>query len=170
MTNSRIFVFIVYFVVLVLLQVLVLNRMELSRWVSPFIYPLFVLLLPFDVPRWLVLLLSFAIGLSVDTFSNTLGIHTAATVFMGYMRHGIITLMRPQADYQPDDQPSLGIMGFRWFATYAALCVFVHHAICFLLEYFSLYYIGDVFIKTVCSATLSLAMILLWEYFFYNKP
>ncbi len=168
--NNKILSFSIYFVVLVLLQVLVLNRMELGRWVSPFIYPLFVLLLPFEVPRWLVLLLSFAIGLSVDVFSNTLGIHAAATVLVGYARYGITALLRPQADYQPTDLPTLGIMGFRWFATYAALCIVVHHLACFSLEFFSFHYIGDIFLKTIFSATLSMAMILLWEYFFYTKP
>ena len=56
------------FIVLVLFQVLVLNNIQFSGYVNPFMYVLFILLLPFETPRWLLLLSGFLLGLSVDIF------------------------------------------------------------------------------------------------------
>ena len=69
------------FVVLVLIQVLVINNLQLSSYVDPFIYVLFILLLPFETPGWILLLFAFSLGLTIDMFSDTAGVHASATVF-----------------------------------------------------------------------------------------
>ena len=66
------------FIALVLTQVLVLNHIQFSGFVNPYIYVLFVLLLPMGSPRYVVLLLAFFIGLTIDVFSNSPGIHSFA--------------------------------------------------------------------------------------------
>ena len=73
---------IIRFVILVLLQVLVLDNIQISGHIVPHFYVLFILLMPFETPNWLLLLTAFALGLSVDMFNHTLGMHAAATVFM----------------------------------------------------------------------------------------
>ena len=64
---------IIRFVVLVLIQVVVLNNVQLSGYINPFLYVLFIVLLPLEVPRWLSLLLAFVLGLAVDIFTDTVG-------------------------------------------------------------------------------------------------
>lgn len=71
-------------VVLVLLQVLLLNNIQFSGYINPYMYVLFILLLPFETPRYLLLLLGFFLGLLVDIFSNTPGFHASATTFLAF--------------------------------------------------------------------------------------
>lgn len=154
---------------IILVQVLILNQIELSRFVSPYIYPLFILLLPLDTPIWAVLLMCFGTGLVVDTFGNSLGLHTAATVFMGYVRNYIMGLKKPSGDYADDNKDDLDSLGMRYFLVYAATCILVHHFIYFLLEMFSFAHLPYVFIKTIASATLSMAIIMLSRYLFMRR-
>ena len=73
---------IIRFVVLVFIQVAILNNIQISGFINPYMYVLFILLLPFETPNWILLVLSFFLGLSIDIFSNTLGMHASASVFM----------------------------------------------------------------------------------------
>ncbi|MFZ4059415.1 MAG: rod shape-determining protein MreD, partial [Ferruginibacter sp.] len=66
------------FFLLILLQVLVFNNMHLNGYINPYVYVLFILLLPFETPQWLLLISAFLLGFGVDLFSDTMGMHTAA--------------------------------------------------------------------------------------------
>ena len=87
---------IVLFVVLVLFQAGVLNQVQLGGFINPYLYILFVILLPVGTPGWLVLMLSFGMGISIDMFSNSPGIHTSATVFVGFMRTFLLASLMPR--------------------------------------------------------------------------
>ena len=82
----------VMFVTLVLIQVLLLNQVNFGGFLNPYIYVLFILLLPVSLPRYQVLLLSFFTGLAIDWFSNTPGLHASATVLMGFLRSPVISM------------------------------------------------------------------------------
>src|ERR1035438_10242339 len=83
---------IIRFLVLILVQVIVLNNIQLNGFINPYIYILFIML-PFETPGWLLLVLSLVTGLTVDMFSNTLGMHAAACVFLGFCRPRIISFI-----------------------------------------------------------------------------
>ena len=68
----------VRFVFLVLLQVLILNNIQLNGFINPYLYILFIIMLPFEIPVWLLMLLAFVMGISIDMFLNTMGIHVCA--------------------------------------------------------------------------------------------
>ena len=93
--------------VLILFQVLVLNNIQVSGYINPYMYVLFILLLPFETPRWLLLISGFAIGISIDLFANTLGMHTSATVFMAFLRPYILKLLMPHDEYEQSTYPRL---------------------------------------------------------------
>jgi len=81
---------IIRFLLLVLFQVLVLNNIEFLGFINPYLYILFILSLPVQTPRWFALLLAFVLGLTIDTFSNTMGMHAFASVLICFLRNGII--------------------------------------------------------------------------------
>ena len=87
------------FAVLVLVQVLILNNIQISGYLNPYVYVLFVLLLPFETPNWLLLVVAFLLGLSIDLFSQTPGIHAFATVFMAFFRPFILNVLSPRDGY-----------------------------------------------------------------------
>ncbi|MBK8470924.1 MAG: rod shape-determining protein MreD [Sphingobacteriales bacterium] len=149
---------------IVLLQVLILNQIELSRYLSPYIYPLFILTLPLETPIWAVLLIGFGTGFVIDIFGNTPGLHTAATVLLAYVRGIIISRQKQSIDYAGGQQLELSDFGLGWFFAYALACIGIHHFSYFLLEIFSLSYMPYVLAKTIASGALSLALIMLSRY------
>ena len=83
------------FVLLVFLQVFVLNNVQFSGFVNPYLYIMFIMLLPFEISGWFMLVLAFLIGLVIDVASDTMGYHTIATVFMAYLRFHLLRYIAP---------------------------------------------------------------------------
>ena len=115
----------VRFLLLVLVQVLILNNIQLGGYINPYLYVLFILLLPVETPKWLILFLSFFIGIGVDMFSNTMGLHAAASVFMGFCRPYLLKVLAPREGYGAESKPGLKAMNLRWFITYTGILVFL---------------------------------------------
>ena len=103
------------FIFLILIQVTVLNNIQFSGYVNPYLYILFIITLPFETPGWLLLVLGFLTGVTIDIFSNTLGMHASATVFMAYLRPFILRAFAPRDEYQPGSLPLMHHYGFSWF-------------------------------------------------------
>ena len=83
----------IYFVVLVLVQVLILNNIHFLRVATPFLYLYFILKMPVGSSRTNVVFFSFLIGLTIDVFSNTPGMHAFACTLAGFIRHSLIQLL-----------------------------------------------------------------------------
>lgn len=153
---------------LLLFQVLILNQIQLHGFISLYIYPLGILLLPFNTPRWLVLLAAFAAGLFVDIFTNSPGLHAGACVFMGYARQWITTLNSPIGDYNKTDKPRISSLGLRWFIVYSGTAILLHHLFYFSFEVYKLSYIVSIFYKSMVATVFSMAFMILYEYLFFK--
>ncbi|WP_321371311.1 rod shape-determining protein MreD [uncultured Draconibacterium sp.] len=155
------------FIVLVLTQVLFLNQVQISGFVNPYIYILFILLLPLNAPRYIVLLGGFFVGLSVDIFSNTLGIHAFASVFIAFLRPVII---RAITDREEDmsDYPGLAQNGVGWFLYYTSLMVFLHHSVLFFIEVFTLSDFFGTLYRIILSSLFSIFVIVLSQFIVFR--
>jgi rod shape-determining protein MreD len=157
------------FILLVLLQVLLFNNIQFSGYVNPYVYILFILLLPIDVPSWLLLILSFVTGLIIDFFSGSPGMHTSATVLAGFVRPYILRIVSPRDGYESGSDPSMLNYGFRWFFFYALLVVLVHHTALFYLEVFRFAEFFRTMLRVLLSSIFSLTFILLIEFYRRGK-
>lgn len=151
--------YIVLFVSLVLSQVLILNNIQFMGFLNPYIYVLFILSLPVKFPRWASLLLAFALGISIDMFSNTLGMHAFATVLMAYFMP-IVTKLTINIEEGSNPMPSFRTFGVSVYAKYVFLLVFIHHITLFLLESFGFNHLGLLLLKILLSSTVSIVIIL----------
>ena len=124
------------FVVLIFFQVLILNNIELFHTINPYMYILFILLIPLKTPRWILILFSSLAGLCVDIFMNTYGMNMAACCFIGYLRPYVINLMLPKGEVVPDGELNLKYLGINRFVMYAFTMTFLHHIILFYAEAF----------------------------------
>src|SRR5664280_1797661 len=122
------------FILLVLLQVLLFNNIQFSGYINPYVYIMFILLLPIEIPSWLLLILSFTIGMIIDFFSGSPGVHTFATVLSGFVRPYVIRVVSPKDGYESGSEPSMSNYGFRWFLSYTLLIVLIHHTALFYLS------------------------------------
>jgi rod shape-determining protein MreD len=160
---------IIRFIVVVLFQVLVMDNVMINGYMVPYIYLLFILLLPFETPRWLQLLAGFMLGLGIDIFEHTPGIHTAATVLAAFVRPYLLELLAPRDGYEPDTFPRIHYYGFVWFLKYTLILVVVHHFALFYLEVFQLKEFLSTLLRVILSTFLSASTIILSQYFVFRK-
>lgn len=157
------------FVLLVLLQVLLFNNIQFSGYINPYIYLLFILLLPIEMPHWLLLLVSFFTGSVIDIFSGSPGMHSSATVLAGFFRPFILRVVTLREGYETGSSLSMHAYGFRWFLIYASIMVLIHHAALFYLEVFRF---GDFFrtlLRVLLSSFFSILFILIIEFYRRGK-
>lgn len=160
---------IIRFIVLILLQVWVLNNIQLNGYINPYMYVLFILLLPFETPKWLILILAFSLGLVVDMFSNTPGIHASASVFMAFFRPFVLQSISPRDGFETGTFPRVHYYGIKWFFKYTLLLVFLHHLFLFTVEVFNFYNFHLTLWRTVLSTLFSTLLILISQLIIFRK-
>jgi rod shape-determining protein MreD len=134
--NSILSTHIVRFIVLLLVQVLVLSQINFMGYINPYLYILFVMLYPIKNNKMLFILLSFLLGLLVDMFLDSGGIHAAASVTIAFIRPTALkTSFGAIYEYQAV-KFSTAAIGQR--ITYITILTFIHHLILFSLEFFNL--------------------------------
>lgn len=160
---------IIRFILLVILQIFIFNNIQFSGFINPYIYILFIILLPFETPRWALLFLGFILGFSIDIFSQTFGIHAASTVFLAFFRPGILNAIAPRDGYEAGTFPRLYFYGFNWFLKYTTIMVFIHHLFLFYVEAFTFSDFFITLLRVILSSIFSIILITLSQYFIYKK-
>ena len=151
------------FVLLVFLQLFVLNNIQFSGFVNPYLYVLFILLLPFEVSGWFMLILAFILGLVIDVASATIGYHTIATVFMAYVRFHLLRFIAPRDGYEPGMSPALQSLGLSWFFKYASILTLAHHLILFWVESFRFGDLLPATFRALCSSIFTILLIFIYQ-------
>ena len=165
---SQIFRYFFRGLALVFVQVYLLNKMpHLHRLVLPSLYFVFVLWLPFSMSRPALLLSAFLLGLTVDYFSMSPGLHAAACVLIAYLRPYLVTLLMPR-DTQEYQYPEPSVRAMQWapYVVYVLFLSFVHHFYLTFLQWLSVgsfwSLIGKTFLGTLISFLLILTVDLLF--------
>lgn len=151
------------FIGLVLLQVLFIDNVEMGGHINPFPYVYLILILPVNMGRMPLLLVGFALGLTLDMFSGTGGIHAAATTLIAYYRPFLLRAQSPREGFELHAVPNVQLYGIGWFAGYAALLIGIHHSVLFFLEVFRFADLFHTLLKVILSGILSLGIIILME-------
>lgn len=154
------------FIFLIIFQVLILNNVQAGGFINPYLYVLFILMLPIETPGWLMLLLSFSMGLSIDLFENTAGMHASASVFMGFCRLYLLRMISPREGFDRGSKLTIQKFGVAWFLTYAGILVFLHHMALFYLEIFRWSSFFSTFLRVILSSVFTLALIVITQFLF----
>jgi len=157
----------IMFILLVLVQVLILSQVQFNGFFNPYVYILFVILFPLNAPRWSALVFAFLLGLVIDIFSNTLGVHSAATVVIAYIRPFILRLISNRDDDR-SDYPGLSQNNPGWFFTYVFLMVFVHHFFLFYLEVYTFSHFFISLLRVFLSTIFSVIVIILSQFLIFK--
>ena len=156
---------IIRFILLILLQVLVLDQLDLANsYVVPYLYVLFLLMLPLELPGWASLLIGAVTGLAMDFFNSTPGMHTSACIVMMYLRISLLKLIAPREGYEHGMRATASRMGLTWFLTYSSLLVLAHHLWLFLIELHSFDLFFGTFLRALLSALTTLVLVLLAQF------
>ncbi len=157
------------FVLLALAQIFVFNKIQVTGYISPQVYVLFILMLPFEITGFWLLSWSFAMGLTVDFFMHTPGMHAAAAVTMAFLRPGVIRLVGKKDDVEPWQYPNVRDSGAGWFLAYTLILVFLHHLILFYMEVFRFSEFFYTMLKVLINSVLTTLIILLIQFLFFSR-
>lgn len=159
--TRQFFLFFVYIIV----QVFFAKDLELFGIAFCFIYVNYLLTLPLNMSRASLLLLGFSLGFVVDIFYDTLGIHSAACVFIAYIRPYVINITSSKIEVS---ELSLRDTGLKWFLTYSFLLVFTHHLFLFMLQQFNTHMLFSTILKTVASTAFTVLLVMIIQYLPYS--
>ncbi|WP_231590668.1 hypothetical protein [Hymenobacter terrenus] len=148
-------------------HVLLISRLVLFDLGWCFFYLGFLLFLPITTPIVVQLLLSFGVGLTMDIFYDTGGLHAAAAVLLGFLRPWVLRLLTPRDGYDSGDAVNIHQMGWQWFSVYLTLLVLLHHAAFFLLELGSFRHFGLTMGKMLVSALFTGLALLIVQLLFF---
>lgn len=158
------------FVFLVLLQGLILNDVNLWQGMAiPYVYILFLLMLPIETPRWLELILGLVLGLSIDMFTNTLGIHASACVLIAYIRPLYLRVIAPRDGYEYGQRPGIQDLGFSWLLKYAVVLIFIHHLWLFYVEVYSFKGFFTTLLRVILSTAFTLLLTIISQYLILTR-
>lgn len=150
---------IIWFVGLVLLQVLILNQIHLWGYATPFLYLYFILKLESGTSRHEQMLWAFFLGLTIDIFSNTPGMNAAATVFLAFIRPFLLRLFTPR-DILDSIVPSFRSMGNLSFVKYIISAVCIQNLILLSIESFSFSSSLQLFLRVIACSAITIVGIL----------
>ena len=164
--NSSLNANILRFVLLIIFQFL-LKEVDYA-YIDIYIYPVFILLLPFGMIDGLLILLSFLYGLTVDMIYNTTGLFASAAVFIAAIRPFILNFIEPRGGYENGSTLSKHQLGFTWFAQYSVLMIFFHTLWVVTMEELNIFSLLWVF-RLIIIFILSLLVCLLYQFIFNPK-
>ena len=166
--TSKVLINIVRFAALVFLQVFILENINLRGYINPYLYIYYILVLPFEIPGWLLLTSSFLLGFTIDTFVGTLGIHTASSVLMAFSRPFVIKAIPSRKEFEPGMEPAISHLGFSWFFTYSIILIFIHHLALFYIEVFRFTDFFSTFLRVILSGLFTLLLVIIAQYLFFR--
>ena len=162
---------IIRFALFILLQVYVLNKIpHLHRFITPYLYFLFILWLPFSVSRQWLLIIGFLTGITLDYFMMTPGLHAAACVLIAYVRPFVINILTPKesSDFNYRE-PSPKAMQWTPYTVYVFTLTLLHHGYLLFLEWLSFGSILDFLVRIVTTTGISMLLIFTVELLFPRK-
>lgn len=158
---------------IVLIQVLILRRLNLSigsfNYIHILFYPVLIMILPLRISKPLLLIIGFVIGLVVDVFYDSLGVHASACVFLAYIRPYVLSVFEPRGGFSVNTSPTKHNLGMYWFLRYAAAMLLLHLLFYFSMEVFTVVYLKEIILRTIFSFIFSFAFIMLYKLLFNPK-
>lgn len=154
------------FLLLIAIQIFLLNKMNLFGYLNPFVYILFIILLPLKTNKLLLLLIAFLTGFTIDFFGNTPGLHSSATLIMAFARPGLLRVFFGKIEFTQNEEPGIVKLGFFGFFRYAFILVLIHHFSLFFLEVLSFSKILLILKNTILSSMITMLLIYIYVFLF----
>lgn len=160
--NSAFFVNIIRFILLLAVQIIIFNNMNFLGFVSPFPYILFIILYPVNGNKSGLLIASFLLGLIMDMFSNSGGIHTTACIVLAYFRPYLFKFSFGLS-YEYQTVRINDVLSPERFS-FILLSVVIHHFVLFLLEAFQFAFFWNILLRTFLSTLFTIVICIIIIY------
>lgn len=157
------------FIVLIVLQLIILNKVYMGGFINPMLYILFILMLPSRMGKIPMLLVAFVAGLSVDVSCNMLGFHACAATVTAMCRITFAERIITRNEDVSIDTPSIFTISPQYFIYYATLLTFIYTFLYYSLEIFSWSDLWRILLSSVLSTIVTVLLMLIWQVVFIRK-
>jgi len=158
------------FLLYIIIQLLIFNNIGISSLeIVPVFYLIFLIMLPIETPKWMLLISAFFMGLSIDIFSDTSGLNAFSTVLIAFLRPFVVQYLSPRGGYDTGTLPRIRIMGANWFIKYSGLLIFIHQFSYYFMENFGFEDFFYVFLKVIIGSIFTLILVILSQYIIFRK-
>ena len=157
------------FIILIVLQVFVFNYVQWFGFLNPFVYLLFLILLPLEISKPVQYILAFGTGFIVDSFLKTYGIQAFSCVLIIFLRPYIVLILNGFKHLDAGIKPMPGVKSFNWILGYTLLLVFIHQVTVTSLETFQWVQWWRIIWTSVLNTLFTTFIILCIEYIFYSE-
>lgn len=167
--NKQIRHFSLWLLGLLFLQLIILSNLNAGKYVFPFVYVLFLLVLPKSTPRWVLLIAGFVLGTIVDLYTNSYGTHAFSSTIIAFIRPFLLATVAPK-DYSSDEGAvSIYDLGIKKYLLYAGVLVLIHQSFVLLIDELRIDSFFTFLKQLVVSSVVSIFLILCLQYIFNKK-
>lgn len=157
--------FFIYFLV----QVFILKDLVLFGTAFCFLYVFFLLGLPHEMKTIPLMVMGFLFGLMIDFFYDSMGMHAASCVLLGFARNPWIKANTPTGGYDDNIPPTLLNMGFSWFLSYSLPLILLHHLLFFYIDNLGTDLYLPLVTRVISSVFFTFVLGVIVQTIFYNK-
>lgn len=161
--------YIAHFLILFFIQIFILNNVFLMDMMHPYIYLIFLFMLPLNIKHGWLMLIAFATGLIIDVFSYTYGIHTMAAVLIGFIRPYLLKAFVREDVSDIFFEPHIKTLGLRSYTIYILILILINHFVLLLGESFSFYHFYFTIFKILINTVFTFGIVLLYELVAFYK-
>jgi rod shape-determining protein MreD len=147
------------YIIVMLLQILLFDQLQLWGACHPYIYVLCLLMMPITLPHSADMIIGAVVGLIMDVFCNSMGVHTASCILLMFVRPYLLGAIINDKD-RLNEQISLRTVGMEAFIKYTVILVLIHHLTVFSLAAWSWSHIGFVLLETLISSIVTILIII----------
>lgn len=161
------------FFIVILIQLLLVDQLSLgfmANYISLAVYVSFLLTFPVNASNYLLLLAALALGLTIDVFKDTGGVHASACLFLAYLRPFLLKRLQSQNQMEEVEELTVYTEDLQKYLVYCALLLSGFYFWLFLLEEFSFTRIPMILLKTLLSTVFTTILILIGQYLLFRKP
>ena len=155
--------------IFILIQIYVLNQVLFNGFSNPYIYIILIICLPQNTSRWLLLSFAFILGILVDSFEISLGIHSTACVLIAFIKPSIERIIIPRNTISEEDDLFLQKLGYKIFSIYSFFMILIHHSTLFLLVHFNIETLLKDVWKIILSSFITFIIIFICQFFFFKR-
>ncbi len=154
-------------VIIIFVQILLLKNIQIELFdrfsMSIIIYPAVIIFFPVSIRRSIIIISAFFIGLLIDGFYDSPGVHTAALVFTAFLRAFVLRILEPRQGYRDNLVLAPQSYGTSWFLTYSGILLFVHIFTYFSIDAFTYVYILKIVVNSISSFVVSYILLILYK-------
>lgn len=165
--NNSVFLNTVRFVLLVLTQVLIFNNLHFMGYINPMVYVIFFYWYPIKANRAFFMITSFLLGFMIDIFSDTLALHSLASLTVAYARPVVMRFCFG-VNYEFQNFTFKNTTKVQR-VTFMALLILIHQMVFFSLEILSFSHILLILKKVLTTGVVTLILCTLFSSLFSPK-